>query len=57
MTILYLAAAEESSKMVELLVAHDAEVNAIHEGGRTPLMFAGSLGQVENSDDIGREWC
>jgi hypothetical protein len=47
MTILHLAAAEESSEMVELLVAQDTEVNAIQESERTPLMFAALRGRLK----------
>ncbi|OKO98094.1 hypothetical protein PENSUB_9530 [Penicillium subrubescens] len=47
-TNLIIAAAEQSSAMVSLLIEHGAEVNAAAKSGRTALMEAALFGRVEN---------
>ncbi|PKY03013.1 hypothetical protein P168DRAFT_311558 [Aspergillus campestris IBT 28561] len=47
-TTLILAAAEQSTEMVSLLIEHNADVNAVDNYGRSPLMEAALFGRVDN---------
>lgn len=47
-TALIIAAAEQTSEMVSLLIKHKAEVNAIDNHGRSALMEAALFGWIDN---------
>lgn len=47
-TNLIIAAVEQSSAMISLLIKHGAEVNAVANSGRTALMEAALFGWVDN---------